>query len=50
MGLEAKSYSTINNQTVARCVAAAERQLRVRPSHPQVFVGRWMAEVPIPPP
>ena len=38
------------HQTVARCVAAAERQLRVRPSHPQAFVGRWMAEVPIPSP
>ena len=38
------------HRAVTRCVATAERQLRVRPSHPQAFVGRWMAEVPIPSP
>jgi hypothetical protein len=38
------------HRAVSRCVATAERQLGAPPSHPQAFVGRWMAEVPIPPP
>jgi hypothetical protein len=38
------------HRAVARCVATAERQLSAPPSHPQAFFGRWMAEVPIPPP
>jgi hypothetical protein len=38
------------HRAVARCVATAERRLGTPPSHPQAFFGRWMVEVPIPPP
>jgi hypothetical protein len=37
------------HQAVARCVAAAERTLRVPPSAPQAFFGRGMRAIPIPP-
>jgi hypothetical protein len=37
------------HRTVARCVAAAERQLGAPPSAPQAFFGRGMRAVPIPP-
>ena len=37
------------HQAVSRCVAAAERTLRVPPSAPQAFFGRGMRAVPIPP-
>src|SRR5262249_3842444 len=50
-----RTFATVStwlalHQAVSRCVAAAERQLRAPPSHPQAFFGGWRAAVPIPPP